>query len=61
VLYDPPPSAKVSTNEIFGPVQIIMPFENEDHAIEIANGTGFGLVASVWTKDGSRQCEWLNV
>ena len=39
----------------FGPVQIIMPFDDEDHAVEIANGTGFGLVASVWTQDGSKQ------
>ena len=42
-------------NEIFGPVQIIMPFDDEDHAVEIANGTGFGPVASVWTQDGSKQ------
>jgi aldehyde dehydrogenase (NAD+) len=52
---DVPANHSLAQNEIFGPVQIIMPFENEDHAIEIANGTGFGLVASVWTKDGSRQ------
>ena len=52
---DVPPDHSLAQNEIFGPVQIIIPFEDEDHAIEIANGTGFGLVASVWTQDGSRQ------
>ncbi len=45
----------LAQDEIFGPVQIVLPFDDEDHAVEIANGTAFGLVASVWTKDGARQ------
>ena len=52
---DVPADHSLAQNEIFGPVQIIMPFDDEDHAVEIANGTGFGLVASVWTQDGSKQ------
>lgn len=42
-----------STNqeEIFGPVATLMPFENENEAIEMANSTRYGLSASVWTSD----------
>ena len=40
--------------EIFGPVVTIMPFENEEHAIEIANSTKYGLAASIFTKDISK-------
>ncbi len=45
----------LAQDEIFGPVQVVIPFQDEDHAAEIANGTAYGLVASVWTKDGARQ------
>ena len=45
----------LSQNEIFGPVQVIIPFEDEDEAVTIANGTEFGLVAGIWTRDGARQ------
>lgn len=45
----------LAQDEIFGPVQVVIPFDDEDEAVQIANGTDFGLVASVWTKDGARQ------
>jgi aldehyde dehydrogenase (NAD+) len=36
-------------------VQVIIPFEDEAEAVAIANGTEYGLVASVWTQNGARQ------
>ena len=45
----------MAKDEIFGPVQVIMPFDTEEEAIKIANGTDYGLVASIWTNDGARQ------
>jgi aldehyde dehydrogenase (NAD+) len=48
------PGHRVAQEEIFGPVQAVIPFEGEREALAIANGTAFGLVAGVWTRDGSR-------
>lgn len=50
-----PPDHPLALDEIFGPVQVLIPFENEAEAIKIANGTDYGLVAGVWTNDGGRQ------
>ena len=49
------PDHPLAQDEIFGPVQVVIPFDDEDHALQIANGTAFGLVASVWTDSGARQ------
>jgi len=45
----------LAQQEIFGPVQLIIPFDDESEAITIANGTDYGLVASIWTASGARQ------
>lgn len=50
-----PAEHRLAQEEIFGPVLCAMPFEDEDHAVELANATRFGLVAGVWTRDGARQ------
>ena len=49
------PNHVIAQEEIFGPVQVLISFSDEGEAISIANGTKYGLVASVWTNDGSRQ------
>ncbi len=49
------PDHVLAQDEIFGPVQVVIPFADEDDAVAIANGTDFGLVASCWTQDGARQ------
>jgi aldehyde dehydrogenase (NAD+) len=49
-----PRSNQLATDEVFGPVLSILPFEDEADAIQLANGTEFGLMAGVWSKNGSR-------
>jgi aldehyde dehydrogenase (NAD+) len=49
------PQHVLAQEEIFGPVQVIIGFADEEEAVAIANGTDFGLVASVWSRDGARQ------
>ena len=56
VLFGPvDPKAAIAQEEVFGPVLALFPFEGEEEAIRLANGTDFGLVAGIWTKDGARQ------
>jgi len=45
------PSMKIAQEEIFGPVLSAIRFESPDEAVAIANGTIYGLVSAVWTKD----------
>jgi len=44
----------IAQEEIFGPVLAIMPYQDEDDAIRIANGTVYGLAAGVWSGDVDR-------
>jgi aldehyde dehydrogenase (NAD+) len=55
LLRDVPPAHRLAQEEVFGPVLAAMSFADEDEAVALANGTQFGLVAGVWTRDGARQ------
>jgi aldehyde dehydrogenase (NAD+) len=52
---DVPPDHPLAQEEIFGPVLVAMPFDTEEQAVALANGTPYGLVAGIWTRDGGRQ------
>ena len=55
LIRDVPIDHRIAQEEIFGPVLAISPFDDEDHAIALANGTDYGLAAALWTQDGGRQ------
>jgi aldehyde dehydrogenase (NAD+) len=55
LLRDVPINHRLSQEEVFGPVLCAMSFKDEDHAVQLANATRFGLVAGIWTRDGGRQ------
>jgi aldehyde dehydrogenase (NAD+) len=45
----------LACEEVFGPVLAIIPFDDEEDAVRLANATDFGLIAGIWTGDGARQ------
>jgi acyl-CoA reductase-like NAD-dependent aldehyde dehydrogenase len=45
---------RVAREEVFGPVAAVIPFEDEEDAVRIANDTPYGLSGSVWTENGAR-------
>ncbi|MFI1961574.1 aldehyde dehydrogenase family protein [Streptomyces althioticus] len=51
VLADVTPDMTVAQEEIFGPVLCVLPYEDEDDALRIANGTVYGLAGAVWAGD----------
>lgn len=48
------PECRVNQEEIFGPVATLLPFTTDEEAVAIANGTAYGLAASVWTNSVGR-------
>jgi acyl-CoA reductase-like NAD-dependent aldehyde dehydrogenase len=48
------PESVIAQEEIFGPVLVVIPYDSEEEAIEIANGTAYGLSGGVWSGDPAR-------
>ncbi|TDQ67213.1 gamma-glutamyl-gamma-aminobutyraldehyde dehydrogenase [Maritalea mobilis] len=54
IFTDIKPNMDLFQNEVFGPVVSVTPFDTEEEAVALANGTDFGLAAGVWTSNLSR-------
>ncbi len=48
------PGARAAREEIFGPVAAVIPFDDEEEAVRLANDTIYGLSGSIWSGDGGR-------
>jgi len=50
-----PLTHELARDEVFGPVLSAIPFDDEEDAVRIANGTDYGLIAGIWSENGARQ------
>jgi aldehyde dehydrogenase (NAD+) len=50
-----PRDHRLACEEVFGPVLSVIPFDDEEDAVRLANATDYGLIAAIWTRDGARQ------
>jgi aldehyde dehydrogenase (NAD+) len=54
ILTNVTPQMRIAQEEVFGPVLAVLPFDTEDEAVHLANGTNYGLAAGIWTHDVRR-------